>query len=251
MGDITRLAANDSGLQSNVRMFWLRTWMAGETGLAPHCYGQSIKFEWFLKRVEDQLSRHPPYQEFFSAFTPFEDEYLIKESCPDNITIGTACPFPNGFTFLSTNRRIFYRSPSGIGAISLSDIAECELQIEGKMATGMTIKQAEGVSVRLPFKMPMSYAEHFKAQITKRSLAAQDKTDLPKLNAAVNEYRSTGGLKANRKPASPYAVPAGIVFGIAIFVGSMKWVDSFSAALILGALAFLGGYEMATTLFPR
>ena len=107
--------------------FWIRTWIAGEIKLAPYPYGKSMKFKHFIEGIQYQLSKLPKYQEFFASFSPLDNEYCIQETCPDNITIGTSCPFPNGFTFLSTNRRIFYRTPKEIECINLSDIEKCEL----------------------------------------------------------------------------------------------------------------------------
>ncbi len=72
-----RLGINDASRRRGIDAFWHRTWMAGETGLAPHCFGKSTELDQFLKRIENLLSRYVVYREFFSDFSPLDDEYCI------------------------------------------------------------------------------------------------------------------------------------------------------------------------------
>jgi hypothetical protein len=244
--------------EMGLEKFWLRSWMAGEIGLAPHCYGESTSFRELIGRVQRQVSKSPKYRDFFAGFVPLDAEYCIKETCPSSGMIGTACPFPNGFTFLSTNRRIFHGTPPNINCITLSDIDTCELLSDGKTSTGIVITKHDKGTVTVqfdqlrsgnkPFKMPQRYAETFASRLLNRSQVARADSDLPALNAAMEEYEKNGKLKRNKAPVSGGAVLVGIAAGVFFFFASLRQIDSLGASLIIGAGAIWAGIWAAKNL---
>lgn len=229
--------------QSGIEGFWLRTWIAGEIGLAPYSYGENIGFNSFTERIYNQLSKYSIYQEFFARFSPLDNEYCIKESCPDNSTLGTARPLPNGFTFLSTNRRIFYGATPNIECIDLSHIEKCELISEGKISTGIIITNDDNTVIQLSFKMPIRFAEAFLNNILTRSRVAKENGDVPALNAAIKEHAEKGKLKGQQ--ISCEAILAGIVAGLFGFFTLLPKIHDLGAVLIAGAGGCSFGFFIA------
>lgn len=237
--DSIRLSAHDASQGGDFDAFWLRTWIAGEIGLAPYSFMESVKYDYFMERLQRRISKLPEdQQEFYyrlSKFSPLENEYCIKESCPSNNSPATASPLLNGFTFLSTNRRVFYQTDSGIGCINLADVVKCELKIEGKVSTGLLVTTKTGSDpVLIPFRMWARLGESFLSEIMKRLQVAEENSDIPALSAAISEYSSTGKLRKSGKGVSGVGVFIGIAAGIVFFITSAAEINSLGAALIIG-----------------
>jgi hypothetical protein len=248
--DSDRLSAHDTSQGGDLDAFWLRSWIAGEIGLAPYSFTESVKYDDFTERLQRRISRLPEeHKDFFyrlSRFSPLENEYCIKESCPSNNSPSTASPLLNGFTFLSTNRRVFYQTGAEIGCIELADIVKCELKIEGKVSTGMLVTTESDVTpVFMRFRMWTRLAESFLNEILKRSQVAKENSDIPALSAAINEYSSTGKLKKSKKGISGVGILIGIASGVFFFVTSAVKINSLGAALIIGAGAAYLAYTSA------
>ena len=248
--DSIRLSAHDAAQGGDFDAFWLRTWVAGEIGLAPYCFMESVKYDNFMDKLQRRISNLPEHQRDFyyrlSKFSPLQNEYCIRESCPSNNSPATASPLLNGFTFLSTNRRVFFQTDSAIRCIDLADIVKCELKIEGKVSTGVLVTTKTNCDpVLMPFRMWVRLGESFLNEIMKRSKVAKEDSDVPALSAALSEYSSSGKLKKSRKGLSGAAIFTGIAAGIVFFIMSAAKINSLGAALIIGAGAAFLGYSSA------
>jgi hypothetical protein len=152
-----------------------------------------------MSRTRHRLSRFPKYETFFSVFSPLELEFNITAASPENFSKGW-WPFPNSYTFLITNRRIFYDigpdqpgAPSRIRSIHLTDIVNCEPVINGKTGSGVNITTVDHDTIQLHFnnqQMRASVAEAFAKEMLNRARIAKENGDVFALSKAINELAS-------------------------------------------------------------
>lgn len=237
--------------------FWLRSWIAEEIGLAPHCFGQSITFKDFAGRISYGLSKSPKYLEFFSTFSPLGSEFCIKQITPDHMTRDVFSFFPKNFALFITNRRMFWESQSGIECVTLAEIAECEAIREGETTPGLKITKADREIETLRFRNKflrkndqLRFIETLTKNVLDRAQASKEKSDVLALNAAAREYVETQKLTQYRTPSSSGNILVGILGGLFFFFTSMQAHMGIGGSLIIGVGALMFG-SFAAEIFAK